>query len=201
MKFGLSRTFTINRKCTTQEKAEDFYKNVFNKILSTLTESLSTRFSAIASIVENFEFLWKFNSMSDDQLKEAATRYTLSRLKDISPELVEEMTFLKEIYKTNFKLPLSPKNLLQEIVTQNLVDLFPNVFISLRIFITLPISAADAERSFSNQKRTKNYLRSTMGQQRLNGLAMLSINSDVARTLNYQSIIEKFVALKMRRMI
>jgi hypothetical protein len=40
-----------------------------------------------------------------------------------------------------------------------------------------------------------------MGQQRLNGLAMLSINSDVARTLNYQSIIEKFVALKMRRMI
>ena len=67
--------------------------------------------------------------------------------------------------------------------------------------MTLPISAADAERSFSNQKRTKNYLRSTMGQQRLNGLAMLSINSDIARTLNYQSIIEKFVALKMRRMI
>ena len=90
---------------------------------------------------------------------------------------------------------------LREIVTQNLVDLFPNVFISLRIFMTLPISAADAERSFSNQKRTKNYLRSTMGQQRLNGLAMLSINSDIARTLNYQSVIEKFVALKIRRMI
>ena len=138
--------------------------------------------------------------MSDDQLKEAATKYTLSRLEDISPELVEEMIFLKEIYTTNFKLPLSPRNLLQEIVTQNLVDLFPNVFISLRIFMTLPISAADAERSFSNQKRTKNYLRSTMGQQRLNGLAMLSINSDIARTLNYQSIIDKFVALKMRKM-
>src|SRR5688572_11020292 len=141
--------------------------------------------------------------MSDDQLKEAATRYTLSHLEDISPELVEEMIFLKEIYKINFKLPLSPRNLLQEIVTQNLVDLFPNVFISLRIFMALPISAADAERSFNNQKRTKNYLRSTMGQQRLNGLAMLSINSDrpIARTLNYQSIIDKFVALKMRRMI
>jgi hypothetical protein len=201
LKFKLSETFTINRKCTTQEKAEDFYRKVFNKILSTLTKSLSTRFSAIASIVENFEFLWQFNSMSDDQLKEAATRYTVSRSKDISPELVEEMIFLKEIHKINFKLPLSPKNLLREIVTQNLVDLFPNVFISLRIFMTLPISAADAERSFSNQKRTKNYLRSTMGQQRLNGLAMLSINSDIARTLNYQSVIEKFVALKIRRMI
>lgn len=159
LKFKLSETFTINRKCTTQEKAEDFYRKVFNKILSTLTESLSARFSAIASIVENFEFLWQFNYMSDDQLKEAATRYTLSRLKDISPELVEEMIFLKETYKIKFKLPLSPKNLLQEIVTRNSDSKsgrsVSKVCISLRIFMTLPISAADAERSFSNQKRTK----------------------------------------------
>jgi hypothetical protein len=53
--------------------------------------------------------------MGDDQLQEAATRYTLNRLEDIglSPEVVEEMIFLKEIYKINLKLPLSPGNLLQ----------------------------------------------------------------------------------------
>ena len=99
LKFGLSRTFTINRKCMMQQKAEDFYRNIFKKILSTLTESLSTRFSAIASIVENYEFLWQFNSMSEDQLKEAATRYTLIRLKNISPELVEEIIFFKKYTK------------------------------------------------------------------------------------------------------
>ena len=104
-------------------------------------------------------------------------------------------------HKINFQLSLSPKNLLREIVTQDLFDLFPNVFISLRIFMTLPISAADAERSFSNQKRTKNYLRSTMGQQRVNGLTMSSINSDIASTLNYQNVIENFFALKIRKMI
>src|SRR6218665_603526 len=113
----------MNRKCTKREKAEDFYRNIFNKILSILTKSPSTRCSAIASIVENFEFLWQFNSMSDDQWKEAATRYTLSLLKDISPDFVEEIIFIKEIYNINFQIPLSPKNLLQEIMTKNQVHL------------------------------------------------------------------------------
>ena len=92
----------MNRYSTTQEKAEDFYRNIFNKILSTLTKSLSTRFSAIERIVEILEFLWEFNSMSYDQWKEAARRYTLSRLKDISPDFVEEIIFIEEIYKPAF---------------------------------------------------------------------------------------------------
>ena len=75
------------------------------------------------------------------------------------------MILLKEIYKINFKLPLSPKNLLQEIMTQNLVDVFPNVSISLRIFMAKPISAADAKK--------------------------LNISSDIARTLNYIKALSK----------
>lgn len=47
LKFESKDTFAINCKCTTQEKAKDFYRNAINKILSTLTESLSIRFSAI----------------------------------------------------------------------------------------------------------------------------------------------------------
>jgi len=55
-------------------------------------------------------------SLSDDKWKEAARRCTLSRLKDISPDFVEEIIFIKEIYKIDFKIPLSPKDLFQEIV-------------------------------------------------------------------------------------
>src|SRR6218665_1650568 len=65
--------------------------------------------------------------------------HTLSRLKDIAPDFVEEITFIKEIYKIYLNIPLSPKPLPQEIVTKNLVHLFPNVFVSLIMFSTLPI--------------------------------------------------------------
>jgi len=44
--------------------------------------------------------------------------------------------------------------------------------------LTIPISIASAERSFSKLKLIKSYLRSTMSQQRLKELALLSIEKD-----------------------
>ena len=48
---------------------------------------------------------------------------------------------------------------------------FPNIFIALRINLTLPVSG---ERSFSHLKRIKNALRSTMVQVRLSSITILS---------------------------
>jgi len=56
------------------------------------------------------------------------------------------------------------------------LNIFPNIVIVLRVFLTMPVSVAEAERSFSVMKRIKNYLRSTMCQERLNELATLNIN-------------------------
>ena len=60
----------------------------------------------------------------------------------------------------------------------------------LRIFSTLPVTTATGERSFSNLKYMKNYLRSTMNEPRLNGLAHIYINHDIA--LDYESVIDDF---------
>ena len=52
---------------------------------------------------------------------------------------------------------------------------FPNTWIAYRILLTIPVTVASGERSFSKLKLIKSYLRSTMSQERLNELAMLSI--------------------------
>ena len=46
------------------------------------------------------------------------------------------------------------------------------------------------ERSFSALKFMKNYLRSTMTDERLNGLALLIIHSEI--TLDYDAVIDEF---------
>ena len=63
----------------------------------------------------------------------------------------------------------------------------------------LPIGISSAERSFSVLRRVKNYLRSTMEQQRTSDLALLSIERDVAEQLDIDSIIRDFARCKVRR--
>lgn len=56
---------------------------------------------------------------------------------------------------------------------------FPNIHRLLHIFATIPVTSATAERSFSTLRRLLTYLRTTMGENRLNGLAHMSINKDI----------------------
>ena len=52
---------------------------------------------------------------------------------------------------------------------------FPILYECFHIAVTLGTSTATVERSFSSLRQVKIYLRSTMTQQRLNGLALLDI--------------------------
>ena len=54
--------------------------------------------------------------------------------------------------------------------------IFPNIHQLLRIICTVPVSSCECERSVSVLRRLKTYLRSTMGQERLSGLALMHIN-------------------------
>ena len=78
---------------------------------------------------------------------------------------------------------------------------YPNTEIAYRILLTIPISVASAERSFSKLKLIKNYLRSTMSQERLNGLSMISIEHELAEKLDYSKLINDFAGKKARRVI
>ncbi|XP_060878211.1 uncharacterized protein LOC132950689 [Metopolophium dirhodum] len=58
---------------------------------------------------------------------------------------------------------------------------------------------AGAERTFSKLKLIKTYLRSTMSQQRLTGLATISIEKELSEQLNYEDIINDFASKKARK--
>ena len=78
-------------------------------------------------------------------------------------------------------------------------SIFPNVSIALRIFITLPVTVASAERSFSQIKLVKNFLRNGMTQDRLSALAILSIESGLAREVNFDDIIDTYAEKKAHK--
>jgi hypothetical protein len=110
--------------------------------------------------------------------------------------LVKELQYLQNIDE---KIITSPEETLNYITINNLVDSFPNRSIIHRILLTMPVSVATAERSFSKLKIIKNYLRSTMGQNRLSNPAIISIESDQLKELDTEDLIKQFAKIKARK--
>jgi hypothetical protein len=64
--------------------------------------------------------------------------------------------------------------------------------------LTILVTVVSAERSFSKLKLIKSYLRSTMSQEKLNGLAILSIEKNVLENLEYKNLIKNFASQNAR---
>ncbi|OWR53708.1 hypothetical protein KGM_203669 [Danaus plexippus plexippus] len=90
----------------------------------------------------------------------------------------------------------SSVGLLKAIVELDIKEMFPNVVVAIKIFLTIQVTVVSCDRSFSKLKLIKTYLRSTMGQERLSGLAILSIERAIARLLSYENVIKVLAILK-----
>lgn len=187
------------------ENADDhqrtkFKNDVFNIILDSVIGDMTVRFESVHSLCERFSVLWLNKEMTIDHIQEKTTRLVKQYPKDLGDELTDELQSLKLIYSANFGVKtLSPWNLLNAIKTSNLENLFPNLTVALRIFITIPATVASAERSFSVLKRVKNVLRSTMCQNRLSSSGVLAVEKELAKNTNLDAVIDDFAMKKARK--
>ena len=75
-----------------------------------------------------------------------------------------------------------------------ILDMAPNFTSALKTYIVLPSSTYEAERSFSTLRRLKTYLRSTITQQRLNLITVLTTQRDKTEALDLNEVVTKFVS-------
>ncbi|CAB4033500.1 zinc finger MYM-type 1-like [Paramuricea clavata] len=70
----------------------------------------------------------------------------------------------------------------------------------MEIALTLPLTSCSAERAFSKLKLIKSRLRSTMNQERLQSLMLMSVESDIMEELDVEKLVQDFVDISQRRM-
>jgi len=88
---------------------------------------------------------------------------------------------------------------LRSILITGLDEVYPNIFIALRIMLNCPDAVASAERSFSKPKPIKTYNRSHMTDyRRLSSIAMLSVEVSCVRCLDLDDVIKAFAYQKTR---
>lgn len=85
------------------------------------------------------------------------------------------------------------------LITSSLEASIPNIEIILRIICILPSSNASGERSFSVLKRIKNFLRSSLDQEKMSDLSILCIESEIVREIKWEELVNKFATVKLRK--
>ena len=77
--------------------------------------------------------------------------------------------------------------------------MFSEVLRLIKIFYTIPVTTATAERTFSALRRLKTYLRATMSQQRLNNTMLLYVHKDRTDKIDIVNIARSFIKENDRR--
>ena len=190
-----------NRDEEIQSAEESFRVNYFLVVVDMTIVSLKYRFEQL-NIFENiFGFLFdskKLKSFGDNELKESCTKFkTIFSHNNLSDVDANDLFFeVKVLQMTLANVLMSPLEILELV---KVADCYPNVSIAYRILLTMPVTVASSERSFSKLKLLKSYLRSSMSQERLNGLAILCIEKNMLEKIDVDTIINDFASRNTRR--
>ena len=76
----------------------------------------------------------------------------------------------------------------------------PNFFKVLQLVITLPVRSATCERSFSAMRRVRNYLRSTMSEDRFTSLSLLHIEGELSSSIDAHDVVAHYAETGNRRL-
>ena len=189
---------------------EKFKVEVFFAIIDQLCMALRSRLDAYQVVARKFDFLSQLEHLSTAETKATAANLVKEYPNDLEDCLDSELIQFVSIYKAvsvdvNTDTTVSTRK--QESIELRMflllnnndwIQTFPNVNIALRIYLCMMASNCSGERSFSKLKRIKNELRSTMGQERVSKLSLMSIEHEILNALDFEELIDAFAAKKAR---
>ena len=172
----------------TFNTSQDLKVNLFYPILDAIINELQHRFdNKNLGLMKAFQCCMPDSEhfLDTDRMASAIELYKLNK-----PLLSMECKIFKHTLED--KELSSINDVLLDIAPMK--EAFPELVKLLQIALTVVVSTAECERSFSCLRRTKTFLRSSMSEQRLDNLAILSIEKELACKLSLDEVVNKFAA-------
>ncbi|GJV81323.1 RNA-directed DNA polymerase, eukaryota [Tanacetum coccineum] len=196
-----------NTEREQQSAKEQFRNDYFLVLVDMALVQLNSRFEQMKYFESIFGFMFdasKLAYLDDANLKECCLHLESALTNDgdcdiDGKDLFIELQILQEMLPNGAYDGERPWSSIEIMEFTKKMDMFPNVLLAYKILLTIPVTVASAERSFSKLKILKSYLRSTMSQERLNGLAILSIKSKFLANVDHDKIIDEFASRNARR--
>ena len=183
-------------------KVDDSFKTKsFFVVMDCLITQISSRFEGSRRISTIISFLLDFEM--DLEIKRKAPADLVDFYKsDLTLDFLDQFYLLRTsapILLKHGESFIAALDLLNAIFYFNLENLMPEICVALRVFLCFFVTVAEGDRSFNKLGMIKSAFRSTIGQNRLNGLALLSIESELACAINYDDVIDAFAKNAARK--
>jgi len=179
---------------------ENLKIKLFLPIIDTVLFQINSRFEGLKKVNDHFHFLHPsiLVSSKEEEIVKASYDFVQLYHDDISPDFTRQLLSIKELF-ANISGIKYIKDLAIFILENDFSTTYSDVLSACLIYLTLPVTVASAERSFSKLKLIKNYLRNSIGQDRLSNISILNIEKEKTADLDINKIINDFAVIKTRK--
>ena len=190
--------FRFHRKRTASTASTSLIGTFF-PIIDSLIAEVKRRKSVYCISQQNLNFLVNLKTWAISNIENAASKLLKVYASDLDSD------FSSEVVHFTSHLPSSPdlgsktntaQAQLSYLKKNCLIKIFSNVAIILHIHLTLAVANTEGERSFLALKRVKNYLRSSLTQDRVCDFCIMAIEKSLTKSMSFEDVIDKFAAAK-----
>ncbi|KAF0752713.1 52 kDa repressor of the inhibitor of the protein kinase-like, partial [Aphis craccivora] len=185
-----------SRTCSRQINRENILTNDPKEYFHYLISDIKNRFVGDGhETIMYLQYLIPFFLREDTDIEKMieSAKFFIDDLIGSIEEIRGEITLWKKFWKSQLD---KPKTAIETLIHAS--EFYPNIKELLKIICVIPVTTCTAERTFSSLRRTKTYLRSTIGEDRLNGLMLLNIHRDIKITPD--EVIEEFSKKHTRKL-
>lgn len=179
------------------------FEKLYDAIIDRILEELDARFKAVGT----FRYVGLLNASKFGQFDESFPKDLFQSFKERFGDqfdLIKLTNELKVLYGKEEFASKKVFEILQIIIDDDLSEIFSETAKLAKLILTLPSTTASVERSFSILRRIKNYLRTTMGEDRLFYLMLMAVEGELLKDLMkrasfYDEVIDNFAKKVDRR--
>lgn len=146
------------RDQTQSTQEESFRREFFLPLVDTAIGSLNDRFSKLEDFYALYGFLFSKDNMREAMRNSGQLEENCKKLERALHDIHSEnlvMEIMAAVHTFPDQASTSPRVMLDYIYKEQLLDLYGNLSIALRLLLTLPVTVASGERSFSALKLIK----------------------------------------------
>lgn len=178
------------------------YRRKYIEIIDVLIRHTQDRFADM----ENMAFMGLLDVSKFNEFTKCFPENYLKCLQKYYGEYFDFLRLKSELIYIYSSLEFHLRTLIElnsYLINNELKDVLPEAYSLMNLILTIPATSASAERSFSTMKRIKTYNRSTVGEDRLSSLAIISIEKTLLlalkeKTTFHDRVIDEFIKKERR---